>query len=250
MIIKFPLYFNPGGENRTIHTYLPNNYYNSDERYPVVYMFDGHNLFYDCDATYGKSWGLANFLDNWKKNIIIVGLECSHHGHERLSEFFPFSFSERKIGKIKGKGIETMNWFVNTLKPFIDNNFRTWSHREATAIAGSSMGGIMALYTVLRHNDVFSKSAAVSPEFFSCLPLFLKELKQNNINPDTRLFMSWGTEEDKRGWMTKRITKMDFEARKKGISTLLYHQQGGHHTEFDWEKQIPCWMDFLWCAPH
>ena len=93
MIIKFPLYCNPGGENRTIHTYLPNNYYNSDERYPVVYMFDGHNLFYDCDATYGKSWGLANFLDNWKKNIIIVGLECSHHGHERLSEFFPFSMT-------------------------------------------------------------------------------------------------------------------------------------------------------------
>lgn len=246
MVIKFPLYFNPGKEDRCIHMYLPNDYYESDERYPVVYMFDGHNLFFDSDATYGKSWGLADFLDNWKKKVIIVGLECSHHGHERLSEFFPFEFTERNVGHIKGKGVQTMNWFVKTLKPHIDANFRTWPHREATAIGGSSMGGIMALFAVLRYNKVFSKSAAVSPEFFGCLPQFLKELTSNKIHPDTRLFMSWGTEEDKRGWMTKRITKMDEACQKHNIQTMLYHHQQGHHCEADWEKQIPAWMEFLW----
>ncbi len=246
MVTKFPLYFAPGHEDRTIHLYLPDDYDNSQERYPVVYMFDGHNLFFDHDATYGRAWRLADFLDQWHKKMIIVGLECSHHGHERLSEFFPFNFSERGIGKITGRGIETMDWFTQTLKPYIDAHYRTWPHREATAIAGSSMGGIMALFTVLRHNDVFSKSAAVSPEFFSCMPQFLRELKANHIDPDTRLFMSWGTEEDKRGWMTKRILKFEQAAQKQGISTWLYHQQGGQHTESDWEKQIPTWMEFLW----
>lgn len=246
MIIKFPLYFNPGKEDRCIHMYLPNDYYESDERYPVVYMFDGHNLFFDSDATYGKSWGLADFLDRWDKKIIIVGLECSHHGHERLSEFFPYAFTERNVGHVKGIGTKTMNWFVKVLKPYIDENFRTWPHREATAIGGSSMGGIMSLYAVIKYNKVFSKAAAVSPEFFGCLPEFLKELNNSKIHPDTRLFMSWGTEEDKRGWMTSRITKMEAAAQKRGVRTWLLNQQGGHHCEADWEMQNPTWLEFLW----
>lgn len=246
MVIKFPLYFKPGGEDRTIHLYLPNDYYQSAERYPVVYMFDGHNLFSDSDATYGKSWGMARFLDYWAKKVIVVGLECSHHGHERLAEFCPYGFTERNIGTIVGRGEQTMHWLVNDLKPYIDQHYRTWSHREATAIAGSSMGGMMALYAVLRHNEVFSKSAAVSPEFFACLPLFLKELRTHSIHPDTRLFMSWGTEEDRRGWMTKRILKMEAAVQRHGVSTWLYHQQGGRHCEADWETQVPTWMQFLW----
>ena len=246
MVEKFPLYFEPGGEDRTIHLYLPNNYYASDERYPVVYMFDGHNLFYDSDATYGKSWGIADFLDRWGKQVIIVGLECSHHGNERLSEFCPYGFKERGVGTIVGRGEATMDWMVDVLKPYIDQHYRTWPHREATAIAGSSMGGMMALYAVLRYNEVYSKSAAVSPEFFATLPLFLRELKRKPIDPDTRLFMSWGTEEDRRGWMTKRILKMEAAVQKHGVSTWLYNQQGGQHCEGDWEKQVPTWMEFLW----
>lgn len=246
MVVKFPMYFAPGGEDRTIHLYLPNNYYDSDERYPVVYMFDGHNLFYDSDATYGKSWGMADFLDRWEKRVIVVGLECSHHGNERLAEFCPYGFKERGVGTIVGRGVETMEWMVGTLKPYIDAHYRTWSHREATAIGGSSMGGMMALFAVLRYNEVYSKSAAVSPEFFATLPLFMRELRQHPIDPDTRLFMSWGTEEDRRGWMTKRILKMEAAVQKHGVSTWLYNQQGGQHCEGDWEKQVPTWMEFLW----
>lgn len=248
MVEKFPLYFTPGGENRTIHLYLPNEYYSSNERYPVVYMFDGHNLFFDSDATYGKSWGLADFLDTWHKKVIIVGMECSHHGNDRLSEYCPYDFESHTWGKVKGRGAETMDWFVNELKPFIDAHYRTWSHREATGIAGSSMGGVMALYAVVRHNDVFSKSASISPAFFDCLPKYIKELSINTINPDTRLFLSWGTEEDYHGWLTKRILKFEAAAHKYNITTWLYNQQGGQHCEADWEKQIHTWMHFLWTS--
>ena len=58
MVEKFELWCAPAGENRRIHLYLPDDYYNSEERYPVLYMFDGHNLYFDGDATYGKSLGL------------------------------------------------------------------------------------------------------------------------------------------------------------------------------------------------
>ena len=54
MIIKRQVWFSPANQERTLHLYLPDDYEFSAERYPVMYMFDGHNLFYDSDATYGK----------------------------------------------------------------------------------------------------------------------------------------------------------------------------------------------------
>ena len=57
--------------------------------------FDGHNLFLNSDATYGKSWGLADFLDHYDKKLIIVGIECNHEGNERLSEYCPYNLNSR-----------------------------------------------------------------------------------------------------------------------------------------------------------
>ena len=53
-----------GEEERRLYVYLPKSYTtNRRKRYPVLYMFDGHNLFFDSDATYGKSWGLKKYLE-------------------------------------------------------------------------------------------------------------------------------------------------------------------------------------------
>ena len=53
-----------GQENRKLYIYLPNSYNEKpDEYYPVLYMFDGQNVFFDSDATYGKSWGLKEYLE-------------------------------------------------------------------------------------------------------------------------------------------------------------------------------------------
>lgn len=57
MVNKFDYYYPAAGENRRIHLYLPADYDSTEERYAVLYMFDGHNLFYDSDATFGKSLG-------------------------------------------------------------------------------------------------------------------------------------------------------------------------------------------------
>ena len=53
-----------GEEERRAYVYLPTMYEaDPDRRYPVLYMFDGQNVFFDEDATYGKSWGVADYLD-------------------------------------------------------------------------------------------------------------------------------------------------------------------------------------------
>ena len=55
-----------GDAPRKAYIYLP-EYYDEDpnRRFPVMYMFDGHNIFLDEDATYGKSWGMYHFMKSY-----------------------------------------------------------------------------------------------------------------------------------------------------------------------------------------
>ena len=158
MIVKREFLYTPKGKNRTLHIYLPQSYGTTEQRYPVMYFFDGHNLYRDQDATYGKSWGLESFLDHWGKDMIVVGMECSHEGSQRLDEYSPYTFPMGHWGMVHGIGRQTMDWIVNDIKPMIDREYRTYSFREATGIAGSSMGGLMSLYAAAAYNQVFSKA--------------------------------------------------------------------------------------------
>ena len=101
MVIKQPFYYPPGKSDRTLHIYLPEG---RGGRFPVMYFFDGHNLFFDSDATYGKSWGLKEFLDGWSKSMIVVGMECSHRGNERLEEYLPYPAAGDNAGKLTARG--------------------------------------------------------------------------------------------------------------------------------------------------
>ena len=137
-----------GDEARGVYLYLPEEYdWEPERHYPVLYMFDGHNVFFDSDATYGKSWGLGQFLDEFHVPLIVAAVECNHHpDNGRLSEYSPYTFYEPDFGHVTGRGKITMDWFVNTFKPSIDRKYRTLPNRQHTFIAGSSMGGLMSLY--------------------------------------------------------------------------------------------------------
>ena len=99
-------------QKRTIHMYLPDDYLVTKKRYPVLYMFDGHNLFNDEDATYGKSWNLEQQIRWNHKELIVVGQECSHDGNARLDEYGPWPFADENFGIFEGKGEATMHFFV------------------------------------------------------------------------------------------------------------------------------------------
>ena len=254
MVIKRDVLFTPAEEIRRLHIYLPDNYLYSNERYPVMYFFDGHNLFFNEDATYGKSWGLKEYLDGWNKDMIIVGVQCSMTN--RLVEYCPYHFTKGFLGEIDGTGKATLEWMVNDLKPMIDAQYRTWSHREATAIGGASMGGLMSLYAVIRHNDVFSKAACLSSTIAPCMEDFIADIGAADIHPDTRVYLSWGTEEgggtkeyprfDTSSEMERRNTLLAGMIAKKGALSRTYKQVGGYHCEADWEKQVPVFMPYLW----
>ena len=256
MIIKRDFNYSPKGQKRQLHIYLPDDYYNSNERYPVMYFFDGHNLFYDSDATYGKSWGLKEFLDRWNKKMIIVGIECGHDGNERISEYLPYPCYGRYMRRFFALGSRTLEWIIWEIKPMIDREYRTYPQRECTGIAGSSMGGLMALYGVIHHNQCFSKAACVSSAMGFCMPSLMKDMKMSHISPDTRVFLSWGTLEAKglqNVWEIdgssntyKRNARVAKAFWDRGAAAKMYSQVGGGHCEADWEKQVPEFMHYLW----
>lgn len=250
MIEKFEVSITPFGLNRRIHVYLPKNYYDSDEKYPVMYMFDGHNLFHDEDATYGKSWGLEEFLDHYDKKFIMVGLECNHEGNERIIEFSPYTYSTHYWGMVVGKGAELMDWFIHEFKPMIDKKYRTIPFRECTGIGGSSMGGLMALYSVIKYNQYFSKAACISSAIFAGKDQLLQELHNSSMSPDTKVYLSIGTSEAKSRFLHEQrlYDNMIFSNYFKeiGVSCMLNVVTGGQHNETSWEKENSTYFDYLW----
>ena len=247
MIEKFDVKITPFNLFRTIHVYLQDNYFYSDERYPVMYMFDGHNLFYDEDATYGKSWGLKEFMDHYDKPLIIVGIECNHEGHERLNEYCPYDIKKGYFGPIEGRGKQLMEWLIDELKPLIDHKYRTYPFRECTGVAGSSMGGLMALYTVIRHNQYFSKAACISPAISICMNELKQELKDNQIDEDTRVYFSFGTKEIKNvDKMFKNISYFNDYLLSLNASSYINVVENGEHNENSWQKENIVYLNYLW----
>ena len=138
----------------------------------------------------------------------------------------------------------------------IDREFRTWSHREATAIAGSSMGGLMSLYGVLRFNSCFSKAACISSTIIPCFRKLCTDIRKSSLHPDTRIWLSYGEEEafgkseSARTHFVSRTSRYTGEILelllKKQVMTCVYAQPGGRHCEADWERQVPLFMEYLW----
>lgn len=247
MIQKFNYYYPAAQQDRRIHLYLPDEYEQSQERYPVLYMFDGHNLFFDGDATFGKSLGLKEFLDHWWKRLIVVGIECAHDDWTRVREYAPYDLQSRIYGHIPGTGHQTFEWIAYDLKPYIDSHYRTYSDRASTAIAGYSMGGMMALYGALKFNHIFSKSAVISAAFAPAMQLFRNDINHGVFDLDTRIFFSWGTNELNDEWdLENRIREIEWLVQLKGIKTYLFRNEGGNHNEASWQYEVPHWMRFLW----
>ena len=121
MLIQQETWITPLDETRTLHLYIPDGLA-PGQKVPVLYMFDGHNLFVDENATYGKSWGLKDYLDQTGLPLVVVGLECNHEGNRRLWEFSPYDFADPVWGEVQGQGELLLDWMSGELKEWVDEN--------------------------------------------------------------------------------------------------------------------------------
>lgn len=106
---------------RRVWIYLPASYTSSKNKYPVLYMHDGQNVF-DNLTSYAGEWGVDEALDSLEKStkeIIVVAMD--HGGEKRINEYAPYHME--KYGN--GEGDLYVDFLVHTLKPFIDKYYRT-----------------------------------------------------------------------------------------------------------------------------
>ena len=147
------------GSERKIWLYLPYNYSETEKRFPVLCMHDGQNLF-DNNSAFAGEWHIDEKLDSMKAETIVVGIE---HGNEkRIDELTPYE--NKKYGG--GHADKYLDFIVNTLLPYINENYRTKTNRENTIMMGSSVGGLLSFYALLKYPKVFGKAGVFSPSFW------------------------------------------------------------------------------------
>src|SRR5438477_687085 len=154
-------YSNALGNSRPIWIYYPPSYDEQpDERFPVVYMHDGQNLF---DASYsfnGVTWRVQDAMnqgaaDGTVREAIVVGIGNTA---DRIREYTPSD------GGYGGGGASPyLDFVVSELKPQIDQHLRTSADRLDTAILGSSLGGLVSACAGIWHPDTFGLVGAMSP---------------------------------------------------------------------------------------
>lgn len=252
MVDRYPVRIEPLNRSGWIDLYLPDDYFLTDRRYPVIYMFDGQNLFFDEQASFGQSWDLKNFLDTSVDKCIVVGLECDPVGQNRLHEYTPYPLEETFYGPTIGAGAVLLEWIVQFLKPRIDQGLRTWPQREATAVAGSSMGGLMAFFAVVRHNDLFSKAACLSPSIMICPQEISREFEKTRLDPDTRIYWSFGSKELpplKRVEAEILLEEYRRSLEERGGMGKVAIVENGTHNEMTWRRQNPDYFHFFWNDP-
>ncbi len=156
--------------------WLPPGYDDGNQRYGVVYIHDGQNLFDPKRSNFNKVWAadksaLRSIAAGKIKPFIIIGID--QPGKDRWRQYFPrvmldfLSPAVRDKLATQGNGTPVMSdeylkFIVDELKPRIDREYRTKSDRKHTAIAGSSMGGLISLYAITKYPNVFGAAGAVS----------------------------------------------------------------------------------------
>jgi len=223
---------------RRVWIYLPPSYTSSQKHYPVLYMHDGQNVF-DDSTSFAGEWRVDEILDSIssrKKEIIVVAVD--HGGQKRINEYCPYNME--KFGK--GEGNQYLDFLVKTLKPFIDRNYRTEKDKQNTFIAGSSMGGLISMYAILKYPKVFGGAGVFSPAFWVG-PKIFDEIKTKGKLVNSKIYFYCGGQEGET--MEPDMKKVFEEMRKVSKSKMAcVIRPEGKHTEWVWREEFP--LFYLW----
>ena len=231
--------------SRTIVVWLPPGYSQSNQHYPVLYLHDGQNLFEARDSLSGYSWqadrtAASLIKENKIDKLLMVGI---YHQDNRLWEYTPFA--DKDIG---GGGEAYLDFVLQEVKPFIDKNYRTKPERSSTALAGSSLGGLISLYALFRYPDVFSKVGVMSPALYWCRGKIFRFISTAGFSRhnDSKIYLDMGTREGDTLKSFANSIKLVRRLRKQLIGlgfteteSLFYlEDEGARHDEIAWANRF------------
>ena len=233
------------GRTRRVWLYLPPGYATSGRRYPVLYLQDGQNMF-DNLTSFAGEWGVDEALNQLAAGgqdptgCIVVAVD---NGPNRLDEYSPWN--NPQFGG--GQGDLYVNFLVQTLKPYIDSNYRTLANRENTGIAGSSMGALIATYAALRYPAVFGKVGVFSPAYWFASQQLFQYVHLNPANRNTLFYFVSGTTESTT--MVPNMAAMRDSLLRSGVpaANLNFNTRAdGQHAEWFWRREFPAGYSWLY----
>lgn len=231
-------------KTRRVWALLPHNYYQyPDRRYPVLYLNDAQNLF-DENAPYGN-WEidkkLAVLTEYGRGDIIIIAVE--HGGTARISEY---NFGSEQLGSAEGK--KYIRFLTDTLKIYVDKNYRTKPEREYTGLGGSSLGGLISIFGGLIYPEVYSKLMIFSPSLWTAKDLSFPHIHFTEKFKIKMYIYSGGQES--RDHLNNML---EFEQRIKLQSEQYANLEirtsinpHGTHTESFWSDEFPRAIEWLY----
>lgn len=219
---------------RRIWIYLPPGYATSKKRYGVLYMHDGQNLF-DNATSYSGEWGVDEYLDSifkkGKKEVIVVGIDNGLN--KRMNEYNPWEF--QNFGK--GEGDQYVDFLVKDLKLFIDKHYRTLKNKSNTFIAGSSMGGLISLYAVLKYPQIYGGAGIFSPAFWTASGIDSTVIADAKKVNSKLFFYAGGKEGDS---MVPDMKRIEREIKERSSSRIREKiDEDARHNETAWRKYFP-----------
>jgi predicted alpha/beta superfamily hydrolase len=245
------------GNSRTIIVWLPPDYDKREHnRYPVLYMHDGQNLFNAATSFIGVEWGIDETADRLIKSgriepIIVVGI---YNTPDRMNEYTTTRDAARNAG---GKGDAYSKFVVDEVKPFIDKTYRTEPGREHTAIAGSSLGGLISLHIAATHPDTFSMTGVISPALMWDNEKIIRDLSANPAPlSKLKIWLDMGTKEGRQIELfnkaidtTRRLENVFKSASLIAGKDYQYLEvKGGEHNETAWAARADKMLEFFFAA--
>jgi enterochelin esterase-like enzyme len=236
---------------RNVEIWLPPDYdTDATNRYDVIYMHDGQNLFDPRLASTGVDWGVDEAVmrgrgANVLPPIIVVGVWCTD---DRSREYSPWDL-----------GTNYAAFLIEELMPKVNGKFRTRTGPEHTAVMGSSMGGLISFWLCWKYPQNFGRAGCLSPHFpwngevrpspGRTEPLIEREITAGAAVPHgIRLYFDYGTlaidstyepmQNKVNGWLSAQGLKEgeDFVARKF---------EGAGHNEAAWRARLDEPLKFL-----
>lgn len=250
-------------DNYTVDIWLPENYDASrTEPYPVIYMQDGQNLF-DANMTWNhQEWGVDEACTALNdagicREAIVVGI---HNNATRFSDYSPekaISGNAALVNKILNafsltemRGDRYVDFLVATVKPYVEQKYNASSDKSQVSLMGSSMGGIISLYIMCEHPDLFGAAACLSthwlgtldtstPEYADAVIAYLQEKLPSAA--DHRLYLDHGTAGLDANYAqanNRAIAVAESKGYERNKNLVTYIAQGADHTEKDWSTRI------------
>jgi predicted alpha/beta superfamily hydrolase len=240
---------------RFLRVWLPPGYEeeeNAGKYYPILYLNDGQNLFESISAFGGVEWGVDETADRLIREgvippLIIVGID--HLGKERMREYSPYRSLSPKM--LRARGRDYPEFLMKEVMPFIESTYRVATSPENTGLGGSSLGALIALYTVISQPGVFGRLLIESPSLWVASRQSIKDSRPVRIWPE-RIFLAAGTAEagnaERSRSMVDDVRELSAIIRRAVLSEKrlrLVIKNGAGHTESAWAERFPEALEFL-----